>query len=255
MRETALIMSASILLGSILFLVREEYALAAVLVPATYLAVKEAQRHRKQKSIEEELPRAMLELATLPVHSLRDVIEHLSRGYGELSREFQRAKRLVSAGIPPEKALRSVADANESYLLNNAISIIITGVRSGSDWSDLIRSAAEDIEALIDMERERTSALALQRYVVLLSAAVFVPGVLGITKKMAKRLTDGGFFEAVDTLTAVQDAVIIHIALLSIMSAVFAAFLEGKPRKAIVYSAILLPIAFGTYAFVSGMGI
>lgn len=255
MREIALVVLGSVFLGSILYLVKPTYAVASILIPPTYLAIKEAQRYRQLKKIEEELPRAMLELATLPTRTLRDVINHMSRGYGELSKEFQRMDRLVNAGIPPENAMRSVAAASGSYLLNNAISIIITGIRSGSEWSELIRNAADDIEALIDMERERASALALQRYVVLLSAGVFIPGVLGITKRMADRLTEGGLFDTVEMLVAVQNAVGIHIALLAVTSSVFAALLEGQPRRAIIYAAVLIPIAFGTYAAMSGIGI
>lgn len=255
MRELVAVILGSIVVGTALYLVKPAYAVISALMPPAYLAFREIQRYERQRRIEEELPRAMLELATLPTRTLRDVIDHLSRGYGELSKEFRRVKQLVSTGIPPEKAMRTVAAASGSYLLNNAVSIIITGIRSGSDWPELIRNAAEDIEALIDMERERASALALQRYVVLLSAGVFVPGVLGITKRMVDRLTEGGLFETVETLTAVQNAVIIHIAVLAVMASIFAAFLEGKPRRAIIYAAVLLPLAFGTYAAVSGFGI
>ena len=255
MREIALVVLGSVFLGSILYIVKPAYAVVSILIPPTYLAIKEAQRYGRLRKIEDELPRAMLELATLPTHTLRDVMAHLSRGYGELSREFQRMEYLVKAGIPPENAMRSVAAASGSYLLNNAVSIMITGIRSGSEWSELIRNAAEDIEALIDMERERASALALQRYVVLLSAGVFVPGVLGITKRMADRLTAGGLFDAVETLVAVQNAVVIHIALLAVASSLFVALLEGRLRRAIIYAAILIPLAFGTYAVTSGIGI
>jgi len=251
----AVVFLTSVFTGSVLYLLNPKYVVAAALVPAIYLAAKESCHQEKRKRIEEELPRAMLELATLPVRTLRDVIDHLSKGYGELSSEFRRVRKLVGAGIPPEKAMRTVAMASGSYLFNNAVTMIITGMRSGSNWSELIRNAAEDIEALIDMERERASALALQRYVVLLSAGLFVPGILGITKKMVGRLTEGHLFDVTDTLTAVQDAVVVHVALLAVMSAIFVALLEGKPRKAVIYAAVLLPISFGTYFVLAGMDI
>lgn len=255
MGEATVVFLSCVFVGSVLYLVDPAYVVAAAFVPVAYLAVREARHQERRKKIEEELPRAMLELATLPVKTLRDVIDHLSRGYGELSSEFRRVRRLVSTGIPPEKAMRAVAVASGSYLFNNAVTMLITGMRSGSNWSELIRNAAEDIEALIDMERERASALALQRYAVLLSAGLFVPGILGITKRMVDRLTESNLFEATDTLTAVQDAVVVHIALLAVMSAVFVALLEGRPKKAIIYAVALLPLSFCTYLVLSGMGI
>lgn len=255
MREWTFVILCSITLGALLYSVKSIYATVALIIPPTYVAIRESQQSRIQKKIEENLPRALLELATLPTHTLRDVINHLSRGYGELSDEFRRANRLVATGIPPEKAMREVAARSGSYLLMNAVSIIITGVHSGSRWSELIRSTAEDIEALIDMERERSSALALQRYVVLLSAGVFVPAVLGITKRMTDRLIGNGPFTVADLLISIQNATLFHILSLSLMASLFVALLEGKPRKAIVYVAILIPLTMGTYLLSAGIGI
>ncbi len=252
MREWAVVILGSLAVGALLYSVKPIYAAVALLVPPFYLVYSESARQRRVARIEEELPRALLELATLPTHSYRDIIRYLSKGYGPLSEEFRRIGKLIESGIPPEKAMRTVAERSRSVLLNNAVSIIVTGIRSGSKWIDLIRGAAEDIEAIIDMEREKSSALALQRYVTILSAGIFVPAVLGITMRMVGRLTGEGPLESGEILEAVMRAIPIHILALAIMSAIFVAFLEGRPKRALIYAAILIPLATGTYLLAGG---
>ena len=252
MREWVAVILGAVALAALLYSVKPIYAATALLIPPLYLVHSESARQRRVARIEEELPRALLELATLPTHSYRDIIRYLSRGYGPLSEEFRRIGKLIKSGIPPEKAMRTVAERSGSALLSNAVSIIVTGIRSGSNWSDLIRGTAEDIEAIIDMERERKSALALQKYVTLLSAAVFVPAVLGITMRMVGRLTGEGPLESGPILEAVIRAIPMHILALAVMASIFVAFLEGRPKRALIYVAILIPLATGTYLLAGG---
>ena len=103
------------------------------------------------------------------------------------------------------------------------------------------------------MEREKSSALALQKYVTILSAGVFVPAVLGITMRMVGRLTGEGPLESGALLEAVVQAIPIHLIALAVMASVFVALLEGRPRRAILYAAILIPLAAGTYLLSGGI--
>ncbi len=253
MREWVAAILLTMALAALLYSLKPMYAALALLIPPFYLVYSETARQRRVARIERELPRALLELATLPTHSYRDVVRYISNGYGPLSEEFKRIGRLIDSGIPPEKAMRSVAERSGSVLLNNAVSIVITGIKSGSDWAELIRGAAEDIEAIIDMEREKNSALALQKYVTILSAGVFVPAVLGITMRMVRRLAGEGPLEGGLLLEAVMRAIPVHIIALAAMAAVFVALLEGRPKRAIVYAAILIPLAAGTYLLSGGI--
>ncbi|MDN5358534.1 MAG: archaeal flagellar protein FlaJ [Candidatus Diapherotrites archaeon] len=255
MRGWGITIVVTLAVAGILYSIKPVYAAIALLLPPAYAVYSESARYWRIRKMENELPRALLELATLPTHTLRDVIKYLSRGYGPLSEEFRRMDALVRSGIPPERAMKGVAEQSGSVLLESAVNIIITGVRSGSRWSDLIRGAAEDIEAVIEIEREKSSALALQKYVTLVSAGVFVPAALGITRRMVVRLTGEGPLTGGPTLLAIQDAVWVHIIALSLLTAIFVSLLEGRPRRALFYAAILLPLSLGTYVLSGGFRI
>ncbi len=250
------IIGATAALAAIAYSVKPSLAVLTLFIPPAYAVFAEAQRSARIRGIEAELPRALLELAALPTHGLRDVVKHLSRGYGPLSEEFQRARKMIAKGIPPEKAMQSVARASGSELLVNAVNIIVTGAQSGSRWSDLLRGAAENVEAVIGMERERNAALSLQKYVTMASAGIFVPATLGITRRMVVRLAyGGGPFGGNALLEASLHAAWIHVTVLAILSAAFIALLEGRPGRGLFYGAILVPMAVVTYVLMGGMQI
>jgi len=134
-------------------------ALAIVALPI----LRDYYREKQKAKIDEILPLALLELSTLPIRSLQDVATHLSKGYGPISERFARAKKLIDKGIPPVSAMRSATEET-TPLFQHAVEMIIAGYRSGARWNQIIRKTAEDIEAVVDMERQRRASLSLQKY-------------------------------------------------------------------------------------------
>ncbi len=209
------------------------------IIPALAIAVlpilRDYYQERKRAKMDEILPLALLELSTLPIHSLKDVATHLSKGYGPISERFAHARMLIDKGIPPVSAMRSAVEGT-TPLLQHAVEIIIAGYRSGASWNQIIRKTAEDIEAVVDMERQRRASLSLQKYNVLLSAGVFVPAILGISERMVQKLGAGTWNPLIPAL---HNSILPYILILSAESAVFLAFLEGRLRNAIYYAVML----------------
>ncbi|NPA77088.1 MAG: type II secretion system F family protein [Candidatus Diapherotrites archaeon] len=206
-------------------------------------------REQRRAKINEILPIALLELSTLPIHGLRDVADQLSHGYGPVSDVFKKAKRLIDRGIPPDRALRSAAEGTTA-LLEHAIQMIIAGYESGADWNRIIRKTAEDIEAVVDMDRQRRAGLALQRYNVLLSAGVFVPALLGISARMAAKV-DPTVWNPISA--AIRTSILPYIVILAVESAVFLALLDGRMKHALYYAAVLTGMGLTSYAIAMGM--
>ncbi len=204
---------------------------------------------KQREKMDEALPIALLELSTLPIHSMKDVAKYLASGYGPLSEVFKRAEKLMERGIPPTSAVIHAARGT-TPLVEHAVDMIVAGYRSGANWSEIIRKTAEDIEAVVDMERQRRAGLALQKYNVLLSAAVFVPALLGISARMVEKIGAGGWNPLEQAL---QSALIPYILILSLESAVFLAVLDGRMRNAIYYAAALAGIGVVSFIVAKGM--
>ncbi len=206
-------------------------------------------REQRKTKIDEVLPLALLELSTLPIHSLHDVAKYLSKGYGPVSDIFNRARKMIARGIPPVSAIRSAAHGT-TPLFQHAVEMIIAGYQSGANWNRIIRKTAEDIEAVVDMERQRRASLSLQKYNVLLSAGVFVPAILGISERMVDKLNIGTWNPLI---AAIHASILPYILVLALESAVFLALLEGRIRKAIYYATVIGML--GVASFFIAMGI
>jgi len=224
------------------------YIIPALLIAGIPIAM-DYQRQRSRARMDEILPLALLELSTLPIHSLQDVAAQLSSGYGPVSARFNRARKLMEKGIPPTSAMRSAAEKT-TPLFQHAVEMIIAGYRSGADWNQIIRKTAEDMEAVVDMERQRRASLSLQKYNVLLSAGVFVPAILGISERMVQKLSVGTWNPLISALNA---TILPYILILAAESAIFLALLEGKMRNAAYYGVVLG--ALGVASFFIAMGI
>ncbi len=224
------------------------YAPFALLLPISYVTVSDYLKERKRRKIEEALPRAALELAIRPFITLSDAVRFLSSGFGELSNEFRKAKRMIDQGLPPRRALLALS-SDAPPLLRRFIRVLVIGHQSGASWEELLRGCAEDFEHIFAARREAASALALQKYSILLSAAVLVPTVLGIAFRIARNVSLGYMESAY--VNVLRVAVPIHIASLVVLSSLFAALVDGNPKEAFFHILLMLPLALGIYFAIS----
>ncbi len=214
------------------------------------LLLREQRKNRRIKEVEERIPAALLDVSTLPNITFRSAIEQMSSGYGPLSEEIMGIKRALDRGIPPRRAIAAIKGCR-SRLLKRAINILLTGIESGANTSELLRRAAEDIEDELEMERSRRANLTLQKYSVLASTAVFVPAVLGLTERMIAQMIGSGLSTNA-TVLAVIRAIPVDIVAVAAAGAVFAALIDGNVRYALEYIAVTTPLALLSYALAGG---
>ncbi len=219
------------------------YAPLSLLLPIAIWIVEDYRKHKRVNALERMLPAAALELALNPSPTVKGVLESLSQGFGALSGEIERAVKMVKEGLPARRALLAVS--SESPLFQRFARIIILGLESGSNWEQLMRGCAEDFEHFFEVKRELSSALALQKYSILLSAAVFVPLVLGVSWKVARDIGFGQIDSAY--LQTLSLAIPIHITVLAVLASLFAALMDGNIKSFLYKLAVVLPLSLGIY--------
>jgi len=210
----------------------------------------------RQRAIEDELPNALFQIASFPKRtSMEKMIDSVaSSGYGPLSEEFAKARKLVASGTAVPEALDSVRRNNSSLLLNRAISLLIESYRSGTDLSFALKEVAEDVFELQALVKESSSALSLQKYTLLAASGILVPLILSLLLNTVSSLDFSlGAAEASSMVSSTpgRQALVAsfvfsaqaYLVIFSAISSLFVALQEGNARRAVLYFAGLSPLA------------
>ncbi|NPA86686.1 MAG: hypothetical protein GXO00_01635 [Candidatus Diapherotrites archaeon] len=96
---------------------------------------------------------------------------------------------------------------------------------------------------MYELENERRSAISLQRYSILVSAAVLVPFILGLVVSVVERLGSPDPF--------VLSLVPLYVGMLASISGLFLAWTEGNPKNAPFYILVGVVVALGVYTVVT----
>ncbi len=244
----AVVAGITLALAGLLAYVDIRLAPLSLLAPLVAYAYKTYTEGRARREVDEEMPRALLELSSLPIRTYDDALRALSRGYGRLSAEVG---RIIRARMPAERKLRALRDLG-GEATRVAVDAIITGMRAGANMRELMRSVAGDLEARMNMERSKSASLALQRYSTMLTAGVFVPAVLGLVVRIARGLMETGLFKEGATASTVMGLLPFHVGIVALETSLFLALVDGKLRNAAVYAVLLLPLAVGIYFALAG---
>lgn len=206
---------------------------------------------KRQEQVEAELPSALFHASTVQAAGAEEVLKALSSGYGLLSQE---ARRVLNAANKGESIRNALERVKKPRLLREALGFIKTAESTGADLNALLKSLAEDYAHAMELEREKKTGLALQKYSLLLAAGFLAPLVLGFVLCFAADF-DASLFStnAQVPLEAARFAVTTYIILLALMASAFAAFLDGKKYAALYYAALLTPTALAVFALASAV--
>ncbi|MCX8200264.1 MAG: type II secretion system F family protein [Candidatus Micrarchaeota archaeon] len=204
-------------------------------------------------SIEEYMPDALFYAASLHTLGMEKAIQEISKAnYGELSKEFKRASRQISAGFSVRIALQSVIDRNKSPVVERGISLLIKIHEVGASLEKALKSTAEDIHDLFMLLRERESILSMQKYNLML-ACILVPAIFGAVLSLVASL-DLRYIETLlgtpssrGLLPAVEFAVNIYLLEFSVLASLFIADYSGSWKRFAVYLVFILPSVFGVF--------
>jgi Flp pilus assembly protein TadB len=213
---------------------------------------------KRKKEIEELVPDALLHAASFPAGTtIEKIISELGKsGFGKLSEEFSRAEKEISKGVSVEQALQNISHRNNSQGLKRAIKLLIQQCEDGGDMVEAFRETAGDIIETRNIIKERASAMIIEKYTLLFAGGLIVPLVLGLLVKMVNGLDFGemAFFESSISQSerrALLDAALlanqIYIMEYAVLASVFVANQENDIKKAVLYSAFLLPLGLTAY--------
>lgn len=214
--------------------------------------LKEEQR---QKTIDSNLQDVLLQASLFPKGTeITKILEYISnQKYKYISTEFKIALKHIQKGISVSKALQEITTRNKSKMLGRVINLLIIGYKSGKEMSFVFSKISHYILKTQELERERYSSLAIQKYTLLISSAILVPLILSWVVNIVGSM-DLSSFSALGVIT--QDpnmalyakyATWIYIVELSLISSFFIAMIDGNKKKTITYFLFILPVAILVY--------
>lgn len=215
--------------------------------PAIYALAGYAATERYRKD-ELMLPDALYTAAsTHKLLSAEKMLAVLSKGgFGKVSEAFALALARQRAGESFQESIKAASLRFPSSLSKRAFSLILVAYETGADMYFALREAAQDIVSFFALIKERSSLMAMQKYTVFASCAFLVPAILGTVVFLSPVLSGAGpFEEGKGSLLPKELALASRVYLLenALLSSIFLAFVESKPKKAALYFAICSPIS------------
>jgi len=224
---------------------------------------------RRVNSIEDALPDALKQLSDILraggtyEYALREIS---TSEYGYLSKEMENVLRKMEEGENLEDSLNSFSKNIDSLLVKRTFSIINDAIKAGAGLADVLDEIADDVRAMHRIGLERISGTMLQVLFIVAAGSVVAPAIMGMVTTVITLLIEASasivtdkakIVEAIATkdfiITLSQIYLIIEVVASGIMISLTR---EGKVNKSLIYTPILLLVAFVFYylaLFVSGM--
>lgn len=216
---------------------------------------KESQR---QKYIESILQDILLQASLFPKGTeITKILQYISeQKYKYISLEFKIALKQIKKGYNVQKSLQEICTRNKSKLLARVIDLLIIGYKSGKDMHFVFNKISQYILHIQELERERYSLLAIQKYTLLISAAILVPLILSWIQNIIAGFNPASFqtIGVVSINPELQTygryATYIYLAELSAISSYFVALIDGNKKKFVLYLLFILPVSLLIFFFV-----
>lgn len=155
------------------------------IVPFVFISYFE---YQKIKSIEDQLPIFLLDLAEAQKVGLilPEALKNASKtDYGKLTPEIKRVSNQLSWGVPIQDVLENFAKRLEkSKLITRVIRIINEAQVSGGDIARTMEATASDITIIKEAEKERKAVTSQHVMVMYAIYYVFIGIVIGLSKTL-----------------------------------------------------------------------
>jgi hypothetical protein len=259
-KEIAIIFSVGIILTSILIylgIIKTYIFVFALLLflPISFFIsynLELLKEENRQKTIENSLQDILLQASLFPKGTeITKILEYIvKQKYTYVSLEFNIALKQIKKGYSVEKSLNEIILRNKSKLFERVIKLLIIGYKSGKDMQFVFNKISQYILKTHELERERYSSLAIQKYTLILASAILVPLILGWIQSIISQF-DFTSFQNIGVITPetklIEYAKIstkIYLFELSLISSYFIAIIDGNKKRFIFYALIILPLAF-----------
>lgn len=182
--------------------------------------------------------------------AMEDISKH---GEGPLTDELKRAVIEIKIGSTFEDALLGMGERLKSKQLDRTFRMIIEGRRVGGSLADVIETVAEDLRAVLALQRERKANVMMSVMFLLISAVIAAPFALGMIGNYSDFIEAAGKENLMADASATGAAayIIIHSIIAGLLMGIV---MYGSARKGVKYALLLTPAAYGLYYVMGFMG-
>lgn len=236
----------------------------AIYSAALYLSNREIAR------AEACLPDALYSAASVhKVMSAERTLAYLAAsGFGRLSESFEIALRRQKAGEGFASSMAAASRHCPSPLVSRAFALLVVAYETGADMYFALREAAQDVMGFFSLVRERAAMLSIQRYTLILAAALLVPVILGTTVSLVPALSSSSSQQIASqpsallaqpaaqagTFATLTLACRCYLLASALLSSAMLSWSESDPRRALLYFSAIAPISQLAFSAVSGAG-
>jgi flagellar protein FlaJ len=182
--------------------------------------------------------------------ALEDISKH---GKGPLYDELKRTVIEIKIGSTFDESLLSMGERLKSKNLDRTFRMILEGRRVGGSLADVIETVAEDLRAVLSLQRERRANVMMSVMFLVIAAIIAAPFALGMI------MTYSSFIEVIGKPNVLQDAammsatgyIIIHSIIASLLIGIV---MYGSARKGVKYALLLVPAAYAIFYVITLLG-
>jgi Flp pilus assembly protein TadB len=220
---------------------------------------------RREKRLESEAQLALLQASVFqkgtPVSA---IIGFLARkGNGIIGKEFLKAKKEIEKGASIEEALEKFRERNHGVVMERLADILRMAYESGECMGERFRELAEEITEMQAITAEKKAVLAMEKATLLMGSAVIVPFILGILTGLVSEfgfegMEIAGFSsgaQRAELLAVAATANNVYIIEYALIASVLLAWIEGMPKKALVYALVLVPLSTAVFFLSRGFSV
>jgi len=237
-----------VLAGLLLLNIFQLWMLLPILVLFGIYGYLEYKKEKQTEEIEEELPDAMMALASIPKGSgIEQLFRNISRGnFGILSKEFEKSVKQFEAKVKTSRVISDLGERVDSLIFKRTVRIMNCILESGS--YTVFNEVAEDLLKLFEIRRERKSLMSMQKYT-LVAGAFIIPVILSLSLKlggtMSQILEKEGSGSSI--LTIAGSTIPIYLVIYSTIAGYYISDIEGRRSRGILYSFLMLAVSMILY--------
>jgi len=211
---------------------------------------------RRVDAIENGTPDFLRQIASLlrAGVGIETAVEDISKhGKGPLYDELKRTVIEIKIGSTFDESLLSMGERLKSKNLDRTFRMILEGRRVGGSLADVIETVAEDLRAVLSLQRERRANVMMSVMFLVIAAIIAAPFALGMI------MTYSSFIEVIGKPNVLQDAammsatgyIIIHSIIASLLIGIV---MYGSAKKGVKYALLLVPAAYAIFYVITLLG-
>ena len=232
-------------------------ALAGFVIPTILIGVWIFfMMERRVDAIEQGTPDFLRQIASLlrAGVGLETALEDDSKhGEGPLSDELKRAVIEIKIGSTFDDAILAMGERLKSKNLDRTFRMILEGRKTGGSLSDVVETVAEDLRAILALQRERKANVMMSVMFLVIAAIVAAPFALGMIMSYNSFIGSLGKPNPLAEVAVISATgyIIIHSIIASLLIGIV---MYGSARKGIKYALLLVPAAYGLFYVMQAMG-